>query len=202
MPKVRLEEFAGGVIAASEAWPTKRGATNRPEAFERYGNASERLSDDVTASKGLTGRELVPDIARFGLRMMFRTCYIASMVAEKDGLSVDELTDVMMNPGSFETLRNIQHLHPTVAERVEEKVGLIPSDRAISRTKLPDWQIGDGVLVHTELDKHIEVAKQHTLSSRKTGECPFHRKNLNAPVFAAVVAICAHDQNLFKRSLS
>ena len=202
MPKHRFADLTRAVERAAKNWPQQRPATNDPQPFERYNIAAKRLVEDVEMSEPLTGKEMTRRPAPFGIRMMFRTCYIASVVAKNDNMDIGSLVDAMRDPHSFDILDNLQQTSAFVADRAEETMGLIPTDRAIADHRLERWSFTDGALTYDDASGLIEDTRWRMMQPKANGECPLRRAKQDRPLFAAVVQICERDQNLFQRSLS
>lgn len=201
MAKTRIADLRSAVEAASERWPERRPSTAvEAREYLRYSKASSLLIADVERSEPLTGTEMTREPAPFGIRLMFRTCYIAALLAKSDGLSVEELSEAVREPNTRSLLSELMQTTPRVAFDVEETIGLVPTQEFLPTDKLGHWQFHDG-LTYNNFDTVMRDSKRRLDSKAKGGECPLHKAKFNGPMFDAVVHICERDESLFERSL-
>lgn len=191
----------------AEMWPASRAATRKEteEEHMRYDNATRVFIADIQRKNPLIGTEMTQGPMPFGIRLMFRSCHIASLVARQDNASVEELVDVLRNPASFNTLETLLHQGKHITDLAETALGLTPTYDPVHADYQDKWSITGNVLSVPTIGQITEDAR-HQLEERgckpSNGICPAHRAKIVEPLFQDIVTICERDKNLFERSIT
>jgi hypothetical protein len=191
----------------AEKWPKSRAATRKEteEEHMRYDNATSAFIADVQRNNPLIGREMIEDPMPFGIRLMFRTCHIASLVVRQDGASVEELVDLLRAPGSFDPIETLLRQGKQVTYFAEVALGLAPTYGPVHVDYQDRWSVKDNALSVPTINQITQDAR-HQLTERglrpSGGICPAHRSKIVEPLFRDIVTICGRDENLFERSLT
>ena len=196
-----VAEFNDAVQKSAQDWPSSRIVTRRPaQEATRYAKAGDLLVTDVLKDNPYWYYDVKEEPPVFGVRVMFRTCYVAATLARQDGKSMDDLSTALGGRRTYSLINRLMATSPIVAEGVEKSIGLFKTYEPLGGDELEGWKLDEDGLSFDNLSEVIEDVKQNVGS--KEGRCPIHRLNLQKKIFPAIMNICERDENLFQRSLS
>ena len=196
-----VAKFNDAVQKSAQDWSTSRTVTRRPdEEAVRYAKAGDLLVVDVLKDNTNWYYDVKEAPPVFGVRVMFRTCYIAAMLAREEGISIDELSTALGGRRTYSLLNRLMTKTPVVAEEVEKSIGLFHTYEPLGVEDLKGWRIDEDGIGFEDLSEVIDQAKQ-AIGVEKDGRCPIYRLNLQKKIFPAIIDICERDESLFQRSL-
>ena len=204
MPSRHYSKFQKAADQSANAWPARRSVTTlAADEHDRYDAAAIRLKNDIAKILPIgIGSEAVRNPAEIGLRVLFRTCYVAAVVARSNDIrSTEQAGQLMRANDTFEVLDTILTTPDPFATFIRERIGLA-AGYALETDEQAYWKLSDsGIGVPTMKNLVDESKKAHTWPY-EDAMCGAHRAKIMRPLFNAAITICERDENLFTRSLS
>ncbi len=185
-------------------WPeTHPEVAERDLQHDRFRTAGDTIVTEAAAIAPKLPEKLFSGEVQHSFSVMFRYCELSAALAQRDGVSQDELRVLLDHPDSFGMLGEIASLGRELTSRVEGELALrlynFPADGYLG-----NYQIKDGAVRVKDFPFVVAREKLQLLSEGKQlseGVCGAHAVGALEPLYRSVVNVAFTDQNLIPRVL-
>ena len=190
----------------ASTWPQCHPEINsQDDEHIKYLDASEIFFDEIIAIGESIPDKLQSQSARHGMKILFRTCNLAALLAKQGGLNAHELHNTLINPLSFDGIARMAELPNKVNRRVETQYGLTPYTYPIHESQLEFSSIDENHLTFKDI-RHISDVKRREVEGehgpQRNAVCAAHNSNALSGLFLCAVNVCTTDKNLFQHTLA
>lgn len=202
-------EFARQLDIIARDWPTRHDDIVMTPAGQRYDVLAPTVLREVAANaEPPLPDKLTNHNALHGMAVITRFLGFAALAGKRDGLTLEELRDVIHAEKTFEQLGAIASTQNKVALRIEVDYGIgaaVSHDTSYAATIAQSYHIRDNAieLQHlpvTQYRHHAQLIDEghETYEAR----CAAHRSNALQHIYHSLGDICLRDESLFALTLA